>query len=257
MRFLIVGDVVGRPGRRILQEKLPYLRKTHAVDAVIVNGENAAAGLGITPQVCEEILDMGVDVITSGNHIWDKKEILEYIAHQPRLLRPLNYPEGVPGQGGLLLETRGIPWAVISLNGRVFMNSLDCPFRRVEEHIAGIPGNTKVVIVDFHAEATSEKIAMAWYLDGKVSCLVGTHTHVPTADEQLFPRGMAYISDIGMTGAHNSIIGVEVKQILHRFLTQMPVKNIVAKENLFLNGVLVDVDNGSGKAKGIQRISVQ
>ncbi len=257
MYFLIVGDVVGRPGRKILQEKLPYLRETHGVDAVIVNGENAAAGLGITPQVCEEILDMGVDVITSGNHIWDKKDILEYIPHQPRLLRPLNYPEGVPGKGGLLLETQGIHWAVINLSGRVFMNSLDCPFQRICEYLYEVPENIKIIIVDFHAEATSEKIAMAWYLDGKISCLFGTHTHVPTADEQVFPRGMAYISDIGMTGAHDSVIGVEVKQILHRFLTQMPVKNIVAKENLFLNGVLVDIDTDTGKARDIKRVSVK
>ena len=256
MRFLIVGDIVGRPGRRILREKLPSLREEFQIDAVIVNGENAAGGLGITPEVCEEILGCGVDVITTGNHIWDKKEVLDYIARQPRLLRPLNYPDSVPGRGSLILEREGKAWAVVNLSGRVFMSPLDCPFQRIEKELVHLRERTRSILVDFHAEASSEKIAMGWFLDGRVSCVFGTHTHVVTADERILPQGTAYITDIGMTGAHDSVIGIEVADIVGRFLTQMPVKYRVAKENVKLNGIVVEVDDETGRAQDIFRISV-
>jgi len=256
LKFLIVGDVVGKPGRRVLREKLSSLREELQIDAVIVNGENAAGGLGITPEVCEEILGYGVDVITTGNHIWDKKEIVAYIEHQPRLLRPLNYPDGVPGRGSLILEKGGKVWAVVNLSGRVFMPPLDCPFRRMEEELKHLHEETRLILVDFHAEASSEKIAMGWFLDGKVSCVFGTHTHVATADERILPQGTAYITDIGMTGAHDSVIGIEVADIVGRFLTQMPVKYRVAKENVKLNGIVVEVDDTTGKAQKIFRLSV-
>ncbi len=256
LRFLIVGDVVGKPGRRILREKLPVLKEEFRIDAVIVNGENAAGGLGITPEVCEEILGCGVDVVTTGNHVWDKKEILGYIDREPRLLRPLNYPDGVPGRGSLILEKEGRIWAVVNLSGRVFMPPLDCPFRRVSEELKLLQERTKIILVDFHAEASSEKIAMGWFLDGKVSCVFGTHTHVATADERILPHGTAYITDVGMTGAHDSVIGIEVADIVGRYLTQMPVKYRVAKENVKLNGIVVEVDDATGKAREIFRLSV-
>lgn len=256
MRFLIIGDIVGKPGRRVLREKLPALREEFQIDAVIANGENAAGGLGITPEVCEEIFGYGVDVVTTGNHIWDKKEILGYIDQEPRLLRPLNYPAGVPGRGSLVLEKEGRVWAVVNLSGRVFMPPLDCPFRRIDEELKILQERTKVILVDFHAEASSEKIAMGWFLDGRVSCVFGTHTHVATADERILPQGTAYITDIGMTGAHDSVIGIEVADIVGRFLTQMPVKYRVAKENVKLNGIVVEVDDVTGKARGIFRLSV-
>lgn len=256
LRFLIVGDVVGKPGRRVLREKLPLLKEELQIDAVIVNGENAAGGLGITPEVCEEIFSYGVDVVTSGNHIWDKKEILGYIDREPRLLRPLNYPEGVPGRGSLVLEKEGRIWAVVNLSGRVFMPPLDCPFRRIEQELKLLREQTNIILVDFHAEASSEKIAMGWFLDGKVSCVFGTHTHVATADERILPQGTAYITDIGMTGAHDSVIGIEVADIVGRFLTQLPVKYRVAKENVKLNGIVVEVDDTTGKAQEIFRLSV-
>ncbi len=256
MRFLIVGDIVGKPGRRILGEKLPSLREEFRTDAVIVNGENAAGGLGITPEVCEEILRCGVDVVTTGNHIWDKKEILDYVARQPRLLRPLNYPDGVPGRGSLVLEREGKTWAIVNLSGRVFMSPLDCPFHSIEKELTHLRERTKIILVDFHAEASSEKIAMGWFLDGRVSCIFGTHTHVVTADERILPQGTAYITDIGMTGAHDSVIGIEVADIVGRFLTQMPIRYRVAKENVKLNGIVVEVDDETGKARDIFRISV-
>ncbi len=256
MRFLIVGDVVGKPGRKILQAKIDRIRQGFHIDAVIVNGENAAGGMGITPEVCDEILALGVDVITTGNHVWDKKEILGYINQQPRLLRPLNYPEGVPGRGSMLLEFKERKWAVINLSGRVFMSPLDCPFQKVNQEVEYLKQFTNTILVDFHAEASSEKIAMGWFLDGKVSCVFGTHTHVATADERILPQGTAYITDIGMTGSQDSVIGIEVFEIIQRFLTQMPFRYRVAKENLWLNGVIVDTDDVSGKALSIFRISI-
>jgi len=257
MRFLIVGDIIGKPGRNILHKKLPEMREALAIDAVIVNGENAAGGMGITPEVCEEILSYGVEVITSGNHIWDKKEISAYIDNQERLLRPLNYPPGVPGRGSIVLETRGVKWAVINLSGRVFMPALDCPFRTVKREVETLRQITNIILVDFHAEASSEKIAMGWFLDGWVSCVFGTHTHVATADERILPKGTGYITDIGMTGSRESVIGIEIEQVLSRFLTALPTKFKVAKNDVVLNGIVVEVDDSTGKTTEISRVSVK
>ncbi|QPM69274.1 TIGR00282 family metallophosphoesterase [Atribacter laminatus] len=256
MRFLIIGDVIGKPGRKIVGEKIKAIRKSQNIDAVIVNGENSAGGLGITPETTEELLGFGIDVITTGNHIWDKKEILPYIDSQLRLLRPLNYPPGVPGNGSVILKNNQRKWAVLNLSGRVFMSPLDCPFQALDKELEIIKKETNIILVDFHAEATSEKIAFGWYCDGRVSCVVGTHTHVVTADEKILPSGTAYITDIGMTGAHHSVIGIETKQILSRFLTQIPVRYTVAKENIILNGVIVEVDDQTGKSVSITRFSL-
>ena len=256
MRFLIVGDVVGKPGRQILADKLKTIKEELDIEGVVVNGENAAGGLGIVPEVCEEILSYGVDVITSGNHIWDKKEIVDYIDYQPRLIRPLNYPPGVPGKGWVMVERKGKKWIAANMSGRVFMPSLDCPFHRIEEELENFKKVTNLILLDFHAEASSEKIAMGWFLDGKVSCVFGTHTHVATADERILPQGTAYITDIGMTGAHDSVIGVKTEDILSRFLTQMPIRYQVAKDNVKLNGIVVEVDEITGRATEISRLSI-
>jgi len=256
LRFLIVGDVVGKPGRQILADKLKTIKEELDIEGVVVNGENAAGGLGIVPEVCEEILSYGVDVITSGNHIWDKKEIVDYIDYQPRLIRPLNYPPGVPGKGWVMVERKGKKWIVANMSGRVFMPSLDCPFHRIEEELENFKKVTNLILLDFHAEASSEKIAMGWFLDGKVSCVFGTHTHVATADERILPQGTAYITDIGMTGAHDSVIGVKTEDILSRFLTQMPIRYQVAKDNVKLNGIVVEVDEITGRATEISRLSI-
>jgi len=257
LRFLIIGDVIGKPGRKIVGDKLKEIKKKHAIDGVIVNGENSAGGLGITPETCEELLHYGIDVITTGNHIWDKKEILPYIDTQEKLLRPLNYPPGVPGYGSILLNNNHQKWAVINLSGRVFMSPLDCPFQAVDKELEILRKETNIILIDFHAEATSEKIAFGWYCDGRVSCVVGTHTHVVTADEKILPGGTAYITDIGMTGAHQSVIGIETKQILSRFLTQIPVKYTVAKEDVILNSVIVEVDDQTGKSLSISRFALR
>jgi len=256
LRFLIVGDIVGKPGRQILADRLGIIKEELNIEGVIVNGENAAGGLGIVPEVCEEILSYGVDVITTGNHVWDKKEIVDYIDYQPRLIRPLNYPPGVPGRGWIAVEGKSKKWIVANMSGRVFMPSLDCPFRRIEEELESFRGITNVVLLDFHAEASSEKIAMGWFLDGKVSCVFGTHTHVATADERILPQGTAYITDIGMTGAHDSVLGVKTEDILSRFLTQMPIRYRVAKDNVKLNGIVVEVDEITGRATEISRLSI-
>ncbi len=255
MRFLIVGDVVGKPGRKMLADKLETIKEELDIQGVIVNGENAAGGLGIVPEVCEEILGYGVDVITSGNHIWDKKEIVDYIDYQPRLIRPLNYPPGVPGRGWTIVEGKN-KWIVVNMSGRVFMPALDCPFHRIEEELENLKKITNLIFLDFHAEASSEKIAMGWFLDGKISCIFGTHTHVATADERILPQGTAYITDIGMTGACDSVIGVEKEDILTKFLTQMPIKYRVAKDNVQLNGIVVEVDEATGRAVRISRLSI-
>jgi len=256
LRFLIVGDVVGKPGRKMLADKLGTIKEELDIQGVIVNGENAAGGLGIVPEVCEEILSYGVDVITSGNHIWDKKEIVDYIDYQPRLIRPLNYPPGVPGKGWVMVERKGKKWIVANMSGRVFMPSLDCPFHRIEEELENFKKVTNLILLDFHAEASSEKIAMGWFLDGKVSCVFGTHTHVATADERILPQGTAYITDIGMTGSHDSVLGVKTEDILSRFLTQMPIRYRVAKDNVKLNGIVVEVDEITGRATEISRLSI-
>jgi len=239
----------------MLADKLGTIKEELDIQGVIVNGENAAGGLGIVPEVCEEILGYGVDVITSGNHIWDKKEIVDYIDYQPRLIRPLNYPPGVPGRGWTIVEGKN-KWIVVNMSGRVFMPALDCPFHRIEEELENLKKITNLIFLDFHAEASSEKIAMGWFLDGKISCIFGTHTHVATADERILPQGTAYITDIGMTGACDSVIGVEKEDILTKFLTQMPIKYRVAKDNVQLNGIVVEVDEATGRAVRISRLSI-
>ena len=260
IRIAMIGDIVGRPGRKILQEKLPWLIDAHHLDAVIVNGENAAGGFGITPEIAEDIFQCGVDVITSGNHIWDQKKIEPYIEDQPRLLRPANYPTGNKGRGDVIISSKNVPEikiGVISLSGRIFMGPLDCPFQTVVPLIEKMQAETKVVIIDFHAEATSEKMAMAWYLDGRVSVLAGTHTHVQTADERLLPGGTAYITDLGMTGPMDSVIGMKEDRVISKFLTARPNRFEVASGNIQLHGVLIEVDEEQGVAQRIARIKLK
>jgi 2',3'-cyclic-nucleotide 2'-phosphodiesterase len=256
-KILFVGDIFGHPGRRVVKEVLPGLVEEYSPDLVLANGENAAAGFGITPALVDELLDLGIQVLTSGNHIWDKKEILPYLAERRngRLLRPANYPASTPGHGLYVGETRsGVPYAVINLQGRVFMPSIDCPFRAADALLATIPPEVKVRIVDIHAEATSEKLAMGWYLDGRVTAVVGTHTHVTTADERVLPKGTAYITDLGMTGPYDSVIGVEKQAVIEKFLNQLPARFDVAKGEARLAAALIEADPANGRALTIRRV---
>lgn len=257
VKILYIGDIFGRPGRKIVKDVLPALVKEYAVDLVLANGENAAAGFGITPQLADELLDLGIAVLTSGNHIWDKKEIIAYLSEHPdgRLLRPANYPPQTPGHGLVVSKTRsGLPYAVLNLQGRVFMPAIDCPFRMADELLAGLPDTVKIRIVDMHAEATSEKVALGWYLDGRVTAVVGTHTHIPTADETVLPNGTAYITDLGMTGPFESVIGIEKDAAIQKFLNQIPERFEVAKDDVRLCAVLIEADSNTGRAVSIQRI---
>ncbi len=253
LRILFIGDIIGRPGRRVVKALLPELKKRYNIDITIANGENLAGGLGITKSTAEEILGCGIDCITTGNHVWDKKEAYELLNDKPNILRPLNYPPGTPGTGICNMKFKETNITVINLQGRVFMPLTDCPFRKIEEALKEIP-KRQVVIVDFHAEATSEKIAMGWFLDGKVSALMGTHTHVATADERVLPNGTAFITDVGMTGPIDSVIGMKKDIIIQRFLTSLPAKFEVANKNLVLNGVIVDINRENGKAVHIKRV---
>jgi len=256
IRLLFIGDIVGRPGRDLVRRGVAALRDYHQIDLVIANAENAAAGFGITRDLGEQILDAGVDVMTSGNHIWDKKEAIDYIGIEPRLLRPLNFPDGVPGNGSYVARTEnGISVGVINAMGRVFMLNIDDPFAGVLKEVDKVKQRARVVFVDFHAEATSEKVAMGWHLDGKVTAVVGTHTHVQTADERILPKGTAYLTDAGMTGPHDSVIGVEVEPALGRFLNAMPARFETATGNPRLNGVIIEADEDTGRAIDIERIS--
>ena len=256
MNILFIGDVLGRPGRELVRHRLRGLVQHHAIDLVIANVENSAAGFGITREIGEEFLKWGVDVMTSGNHVWDKKEAIEYIAAEPRLLRPANYPAGVPGRGTYVARTRAdVPVGVVNVMGRVFMLNIDDPFAVVLHEIEAMRHWARIIIVDFHAEATSEKVAMGWHLDGKVTGVFGTHTHVQTADERVLPNGTAYITDAGMTGPHDSIIGMERETAIGRFLTGMPAKFEPATGNPRLNGVVVTADPETGRATRIERIS--
>ncbi len=257
MRILFIGDIFGQPGRRIVRELLPSLRQEFQPDLVLANAENAAAGFGITPTLVEELLDLDIAVLTSGNHIWDKKEIYSYLRDQVngRLLRPANYPVETMGSGLFVGKTQGgTDYAVINLQGRVFMPAIDCPFHKADALLAGIPPEVKIRVVDLHAEATSEKQAMGWYLDGRVTAVLGTHTHVPTADETVLPQGTAYITDVGMTGPHESIIGMERQTVIQKFIDQLPTRFEVAKGDVRLSAVLLDADPQSGRALSIQRI---
>jgi metallophosphoesterase (TIGR00282 family) len=256
MKILFIGDIVGSPGRKIVHERLADILAQREIDLCIANGENAASGFGITPRIAQDLLASGVEVITSGNHIWDRKDILDFFPHEPRLLRPANFPNGSPGSGLYTGQARnGTPYAVLNLQGRTFMTPLDDPFRGAARELAKIPPDVKVIVVDMHAEATSEKQAMGWYLDGKVSAVIGTHTHVPTADFRVLPAGTAYITDAGMTGPHDSVIGMDKQGVLQRFLDAMPARFVVAEGNVQMNTVLLDIDEATGRARSIDRLN--
>ena len=258
MKILFIGDTVGKAGRAIVHHYLKQLQEEFSVDLTILNCENAAAGFGVTPKIADEFFDWGIDVLTSGNHIWDKKEIMPYLGRHPRILRPANYPAGNPGRGLAVLKTRaGEEAAVLNLQGRVFMPPTDDPFRVADAELAKIPKHIKVIFVDMHGEATSEKVAMGWYLDGRVSAVVGTHTHIPTADETILPGGTAFQTDVGMAGPFHSVIGVIKEDVIRRFLTSIPNKLESASLDAQLNGAFVDVDSQTGKARRIERVHKQ
>ena len=255
MRILFIGDTVGSAGRTLVKHYLKQLQEQFSIDLTILNCENAAAGFGVTPKIADELFDWGIDVLTSGNHIWDKKEIMPYLNQNRRILRPANYPAGNPGSGLAVLKTRnGMEAAVLNLQGRVFMVPIDDPFRTADQELAKIPAHIKVIFVDMHAEATSEKVAMGWYLDGRVSAVIGSHTHIPTADETILPKGTAYQTDAGMTGPFDSVVGVMREDVIKRYLTQIPAKFETASQDARLNAVCIDVDEGTGRARKIERI---
>jgi metallophosphoesterase (TIGR00282 family) len=257
VKVLFIGDIFGEPGRRILARAVPRLVAQRQIDIVIGNGENAAGGFGITPELAEELFDIGLAVITTGNHAWDKKEILDYFPREPRLLRPANYPDGVPGHGSVVVESAGGErLGVLQLMGRAYMPTLDCPFQVAKKELAALKKRTVAVIVDMHAEATSEKMAMGHYLDGEVVAVVGTHTHVQTADDQILPKGTAYVTDIGMTGPLHSVIGVKKELAIEKFLTGMPRRFEVASGPSIFCAVLLELDARLGKALSIERIRI-
>jgi len=249
----MVGDVVGKPGRKAISVVLPELRKKHDIDLIVANGENAAGGIGLTPETAQELFQSGVDVITSGNHIWHHKEIVPYIESEPRILRPLNMPPGVPGQGYVMIGKA----MIVSLLARVFVGNFDCPFRTMDRLLEEVNPRPPVILVDFHGEATAEKIALGWYLDGRVSAVLGTHTHVGTIDARVLPKGTAFVSDVGMVGPLNSVIGDDIELVIERFLTLMPHRLSVGKGNPIFNSVLVDVDEDSGRASSISRLDLE
>ena len=263
MNILFIGDIFGRPGRTIVKERLPELVRRHAIDLVIANCENAAAGFGITPSLAEELFDLGIDVMTTGNHVWDKREIIEYFQmaggnpHSParRLLRPANFPASLPGWGVYEGKKSGVDYAVINLQGRVFMGSSDDPYRYADRLLEKI--NAKVVLIDFHAEATSEKVAFGWYVDGRATAVVGTHTHIPTADETILSKGTAYITDVGMTGPYDSVIGVKKEQVIERFLSGMPARFEAAAGDVRLCAVVIQCDDQTGRAPKIERLMLR
>ena len=257
VKLLFIGDVIGKPGREALSRELHRIVDRHMVDLVIANGENAAGGFGLTEETAQDLFKCGVQMITSGNHIWDKKDALEYIKREERIVRPANYPEGTPGKGATIVKTPGgIKVGVLNLEGRVFMNNLDCPFRCADREIAKLREETPIIFVDFHAEATSEKAALGWYLDGRVSAVIGTHTHVQTADERILTAGTAYMTDAGMTGAFDSVIGVKKEEAILKFVSQRPSKFEVAKKDIRINGVVIDVDEKTGLALNVERINL-
>jgi hypothetical protein len=258
MKILFIGDTVSKAGRAIVHHHLKHLQEDLAVDLTILNCENAAGGFGITPRIADEFFDWGIDVLTSGNHIWDKREILPYLDENSRILRPANYPASNPGRGLAIVKTNsGEEAAVLNLQGRVFMPATDDPFRVADAEIAKIPGRVKVIFVDMHGEATSEKVAMGWYLDGRVSAVIGTHTHIPTADETILPGGTAFQTDAGMAGPFHSVIGVVKEDVIRRFLTSIPEKFESASQDAQLNGVFIEVDSETGKARRIERVHRQ
>lgn len=256
VKLLFIGDIVGEPGRRAVKELIPKLRRRHGLNLVIANGENAAGGSGITIDTAAEIFAAGVDVMTSGDHLWDQKEVMALLQNEPRLLRPLNYPPDTPGQGSRVFPVNTLPpVAVINVQGRTFMADLENPFRLMLDEVKRLHEETKIIFVDMHAEATSEKIALARMLDGQISALIGTHTHVQTADEQIFPGGTAFLCDAGFTGAHESVLGREIDPIIKRFLTNMPQRFHVASERIKLQGAVMEIDGNTGRALSIERVS--
>ncbi len=254
MKILFIGDIVGKTGRLAVKSLLPLIVNKYKVDLVLANGENAAGGFGITEKVASELFSYGIHVMTSGNHIWDKKESIPYIGKEARIIRPLNYPPGVPGYGSTAITMRGIRIGIINLSGRVFMSSMDCPFRVGMAEIERLRKETNIIIIDFHAEATSEKIAFGYYVDGKVSAVIGTHTHVQTADEKILPGGTAYITDVGMTGPSDSVIGIDKEQIIERFLLQMPRKFETARGGGIFSAVVIEIEDDTGRSTAIQRL---
>jgi metallophosphoesterase (TIGR00282 family) len=265
MKVLFIGDIVGSPGRQIVQERLADLVEQRQIDLVIANGENSASGFGITPRLAEGLLQNGIAVLTGGNHSWDRKEILEYIPHEPRLLRPANFPDGNPGSGLFVGSAKnGTKFAVLNLQGRIFLPALDDPFKKADIELARIPADVAFVLVDMHAETTSEKIALGWYLDGRVTAVVGTHTHVATADERVLPNGTAYITDVGMTGPHDGVIGMDRGAILKKFLDGLPTRFEVATGDIQMNAVLIETDDAGPKndagrlrARAIERLRLR
>jgi len=255
VKILMLGDICGRSGRQAAAHFIPLLTKQYEIDVVVANGENTAGGTGITQPIYDELLAIGIDVITSGNHIWDKKEVFSFIDSAEKLLRPANYPPGTPGRFYSLLQIRGVTLAIISLAGRTFMPPVDCPFRTIDNILDQLRDQADLYIIDFHAEATSEKMALAWYLDGKISCLAGTHTHIQTADERILPAGTAYITDLGMVGPWNAVLGVEKDLIIQKFVTGLPVRFSLAHGPNIFNAIIVDIDEASKKAISVQRIS--
>lgn len=257
MKVLFIGDIVGKPGRRAVKVLLPGIVGDYGVDIVIANCENAAGGFGVTRKVVDELYGNDIDILTSGNHIWDKREITEFIGDYETLLRPANYPAGTVGKGSVIVHNgSGTSLGVLNLEGRVFMRPLDCPFRVAEREIDTLKDKTNIILVDIHAEATSEKEALGWFLDGRVSAVVGTHTHVQTADERVLPRGTAYITDVGMTGPCDSVLGIKKEVALERFLTLLPNRYEVAKGDVRLQGVLIDIDDTTGRALSIERLNI-
>jgi len=255
LNLLFIGDIVGRPGRSVVRACLQELVQRHQIDFTIANAENAAGGLGLTPETAEELLEAGVDVLTTGNHVWRHRKLTEFIEAEPRVLRPANYPPGTPGRGAeVFMTAHSGPVGVLSLVGRVFMEALDCPFRVADREIEALRGRSNVIVVDMHAEATSEKMAMGWYLDGRVSAVIGTHTHVQTADERMLAKGTAYITDVGMTGPRDSILGMSSEPVIERFLSAMPTRFEVAKGPLTLNAVIASINPETGGARSIRRV---
>jgi metallophosphoesterase (TIGR00282 family) len=256
MNILFIGDIFGSSGRRIVADHVQDIVATNRIDLAIANAENAAGGFGLTPAIAEDLFGMGLDVLTTGNHVWDKRELYDYLDRQPRLLRPANYPQG-PGRGSVVFDARnGVKVAVLNLQGRTYMPATDCPFRKADELLGALDPAVKVRFVDFHAEVTSEKMAMGWHLDGRVSAVIGTHTHIPTADTRVLAGGTAYQTDCGMTGPYQSVIGVETDIVLQRFLTSLPVRMEAARAGAELHSVIVDVDEATGRARAIRRHAI-
>lgn len=257
MNVLIIGDICGKPGRQAAMQYIPELKAEYNIDLAIANGENTAGGVGITQKILHEIYGYGVDIVTSGNHIWDKREIFDFIEDEPHLIRPANYPPGAPGQGYCILTLQGKKVGVVNLSGRSFMPSMDCPFRKIDEILLALEHKCDYIILDFHAETTSEKMAMGWYLDGRVTCVVGTHTHIQTADERILPKGTAYITDLGMVGPWNSVLGVDKDLILKKFITGLPVKfDLAAGPNVFC-GIILKIDDQIGVVQEIKRVMIR